>query len=81
MAFEEHLQQLIALLQQEGRSTYRALKRRLTVEDDYLADLTAEVIEAKRLAVDEGGKVFVWVGTTEQGYGESGIEHIRRGLR
>jgi class 3 adenylate cyclase/tetratricopeptide (TPR) repeat protein len=62
MTFEEHLQQLITLLQQEGRITYRALKRRLNVEDDYLADLTAEVIDAKRLAVDEDGKVLVWTG-------------------
>jgi hypothetical protein len=28
MTFEEHLQQLVTLLQQEGRITYRALKRR-----------------------------------------------------
>ena len=42
--------------------TYRALKRRFDLEDDYLADLTAEIIEAKRLAVDEDGKVLVWVG-------------------
>ncbi len=57
--FDEHLAQLIALLQREGRITYRASKRRLNVEDDYLADLTAELIDAKRLAVDEDGKVLV----------------------
>ena len=64
MTFDEHLEQLITLLQREGRMTYRALKRRLNVEDDYLADLTAEIIDAKRLAVDENGKVLVWVGGT-----------------
>jgi len=64
MTFDEHLEQLITLLQREGRMTYRALKRRLNVEDDYLADLTAEIIEAKRLAVDENGKVLVWVGAS-----------------
>src|SRR5258706_13875350 len=62
MTFDEHLEQLISLLQREGRITYRALKRRLNVEDDYLADLTAELIDAKRLAADEDGKVLVWIG-------------------
>ncbi len=63
MTFEEHLQQLITLLQHEGRITYRALKRRLDIDDEYLADLTAEVIDAKRLAVDEDGKVLIWLGS------------------
>ena len=41
--------------------TYRTLKRRLDVEDDYLTDLTAEIIDAKRLTIDESGKVLVWI--------------------
>ena len=60
--FDDLLAQIIGLLQRDGRVTYRALKRRFDLEDDYLADLTAEIIEAKRLAVDEDGKVLVWVG-------------------
>ena len=64
MTFDEHLEQVLVLLQRDGRVTYRALKRRLEVDDDYLADLIAEIIEAKRLAVDEDGKVLVWVGAT-----------------
>ncbi len=64
MTFDEHLEQLISLLQREGRITYRALKRRLDVEDDYLTDLTAELIDAKRLAADEDGKVLVWTGNS-----------------
>ena len=77
MTFDEHLEQLISLLQREGRITYRALKRRLNVEDDYLADLTAELIDAKRLAADEDGKVLVWTGasvgqeTEKRGSGET----------
>ena len=73
MTFEEHLQQLITLLEQEGRITYRALKRRLNVEDDYLADLTAEIIDAKRLAVDEDGKVLVWLEKRRKGEKEKEI--------
>ena len=60
--FDELLAQIIDLIQRDGRVTYRALKRRFDLDEEYLADLTAEIIEAKRLAVDEDGKVLVWVG-------------------
>ena len=38
------------------------LKRRLHLEDDLLEDLKEDLIYAKRLAVDEDGRVLVWVG-------------------
>ena len=60
--FDELLAQIIDLIRRDGRVTYRALKRRFDLDEEYLADLTAEIIEAKRLAVDEDGKVLVWVG-------------------
>jgi class 3 adenylate cyclase/tetratricopeptide (TPR) repeat protein len=62
MTFDEVLAQILALLQREGRVSYRALKRRFGLDDDYLEDLKAEIIEAKQLAVDEEGKVLVWIG-------------------
>jgi class 3 adenylate cyclase/tetratricopeptide (TPR) repeat protein len=64
MTFEELLDQAIALLQRRGRLTYRALKRQLNVDDDYLEDLKAELIQGQRLAVDEAGAVLVWTGGT-----------------
>src|SRR5260221_14346813 len=73
MTFDEHLEQLISLLQREGRITYRALKRRLNVEHDYLADLTGELIDAKRLAADEDGKVLVWTGKNSR---ESSVQRL-----
>src|SRR5262245_57759409 len=63
MTFDEILEKILVLLQHEGRVTYRALKRRFNLDDDYLADLAAELIDAKRLAVDVAGKVLVWTGT------------------
>ena len=45
--------------------SYRALKRRFDLDDDYLEDLKAEIIKAQRLAVDEGGEVLVWVGAED----------------
>src|SRR5260221_14238994 len=60
MTFNEVLQQVRDFLQTEGRVSYRALKRRFALDDDYVEDLKSELIDAKRLAVDEDGKVLVW---------------------
>src|SRR5262245_4450040 len=62
MSFEEILDQAIAMLQRRGRVTYRALKRQFNIDDDYLEDLKAELIQGQRLAVDEEGTVLVWIG-------------------
>jgi class 3 adenylate cyclase/predicted ATPase len=62
MTPNELLTAVVALLQREGRVSYRMLKRRFSVDDAYLEDLKEELIYAKRLAVDEDGKVLVWLG-------------------
>ncbi|MBI3801224.1 MAG: AAA family ATPase [Deltaproteobacteria bacterium] len=64
MTFEEVLDQVQALLQQEKRVSYRALKLRFSIDDDYIEGLKDELIHAKRVAVDEEGKVLVWVGAS-----------------
>src|SRR5215510_10282599 len=63
MTFDEVLAQVRELLEREGRVSYRALRRRFALDDDYLEDLKDELIKAKRLAKDEEGAVLVWVGT------------------
>ncbi len=65
MSFEEILDQAIAMLQRRGRLTYGALKRQFQLDDAYLEDLKAELIEGQRLAVDEDGRVLVWTGGTD----------------
>ena len=62
MTFYEVLAQVLELLQREGRVSYRALKLQFHLDDDYLEGLTEELIEAKRVAIDEGGRVLAWVG-------------------
>ncbi|HSF32320.1 MAG TPA: adenylate/guanylate cyclase domain-containing protein [Candidatus Tectomicrobia bacterium] len=62
MTFDQVLNQVLDLLQREGRVSYRALKRRFDLDPEYLEDLKAELIDAKRLAVDEDGRVLVWAG-------------------
>src|SRR6516225_4797822 len=64
MTFEEILDQAIAMLQRRGRLTYGALKRQFQLDDAYLDDLKAELIEGQRVAVDEDGRVLVWTGGT-----------------
>jgi class 3 adenylate cyclase len=67
MDFYAVLDQVLDLLRQRGRVTYRALKRQFDLDDDVLEDLKAEIIEAHRLAVDEEGRVLVWTGDTAPG--------------
>jgi hypothetical protein len=62
MTFDELLAQIRELLQREQRISYRALKRRFDLDDDYLEDLKEELIYAKRLVADEEGRVLVWLG-------------------
>src|SRR5262245_2590112 len=62
MEFYEMFERVVDLLQRQGRVSYRALKRQFALDDDYLEDLKAELIAAKRLAVDEQGTVLVWIG-------------------
>ena len=62
MTFDEILTQVTELLQRESRVAYRVLKRRFALDDEYIEDLKADLIDAKRVAVDEDGKVLVWAG-------------------
>ena len=62
MTFDEVLTQVLDLLRRQGRVSYRALKRRFDLDDEYIEDLKAEIIQAQRLAVDEDDAVLVWTG-------------------
>jgi class 3 adenylate cyclase/predicted ATPase len=62
MEFAAILAQVIDLLAREKRLSYRALKLRFHLDDAYLEGLKEELIDAKRLAVDEEGRVLVWTG-------------------
>src|ERR671936_782987 len=62
MTFEEILTQVLTLLQREKRLSYRALKVRFGLDDEHLAALRDEIIEAKQLAADDRGLVLVWTG-------------------
>ena len=54
--------QVLAFLHQEHRVAYRILKRQFQLDDETLHDLKDDLIYAKKLAVDEEGRVLVWTG-------------------
>lgn len=62
MGFDEILAQIIHLLQRDGRISYTTLKLRFALDDISLQACKNELIEAKCCAVDEQGKVLVWIG-------------------
>ena len=55
MTFNDILSQTMAMLQQHGRVSYRALKRQFGIDDAFLEDLKYEIIEVQQCAVDHDG--------------------------
>jgi class 3 adenylate cyclase/tetratricopeptide (TPR) repeat protein len=62
MDFYAVLDQVLALLRQRGRVSYRALKRQFDLDDAYLDDLKVEIIEVHQCAVEREGTMLVWTG-------------------
>ena len=57
MDFYVVLDQILSLLRQRQRVTYRALKVQFQLDDEALEALRDELIEAQHLAADEAGFV------------------------
>jgi class 3 adenylate cyclase/predicted ATPase len=72
MRFTDIIDQAKALLQRQGRITYRTLKREFDLDDTALEDLKFELIEGQELAVDKDGKMLVWTGTPSEQRAGSG---------
>ena len=64
MDYDAIVTQALTLLQREQRLSYRVLKLRLQLDDNMLEALKEDLIYAKKLAVDEEGRVLVWTGRT-----------------
>jgi hypothetical protein len=73
MKFSAVVEQVLELLRRQQRISYRALKREFDLDDEYIEDLKAEIIDAQRVAVDEDGKVLVWVGASPVQSAESQV--------
>ncbi len=61
MDFYAVLDQVMALLRQRGRASYRALKVQFQLDDEQLAALKEELIDIQEVAVDKDGKMLVWI--------------------
>src|SRR5215470_4597555 len=82
MDFYEILDQVIALLQQRRRVSYRALKVQFRLDDEALEALKDELIEVHQLARDQDGRMLVWTGeastTPEPTIVQSAQQEVRR---
>src|SRR4029453_16614364 len=54
--------QVIALLRQRGRMTYRTLQRQFQLDDDALHDLKDEILYPPPEVRDDAGRGLVWTG-------------------
>src|SRR6266581_2401967 len=64
MTFDEILEQVITLLKRQGRVSYRALKMRFNLDDEYLDVLKEELLYVHPVRDDEG-RGLVWTGNVE----------------
>ncbi len=62
MDFVAVVDQVIVLLRQRGRMTYRTLQRQFQLDDDALHDLKDELLYAHPEVHDEAGRGLVWTG-------------------
>ena len=60
-----YLHAAIGLLVIEGRLSYRRLQAEFDLNDTQLEALRFELVEVKRLAVDQDGEILAWAGDGE----------------
>src|SRR6266567_9216376 len=65
MDFYAILDQVIALLQQRGKASYRALQLQFKLDDASLDVLKDELIKVHQLARDQDSEMLVWTGEAE----------------
>jgi len=82
MNFYEILDQVIDLLKQRGRLSYRALKVQFKLDDESLEALKDELVAVHQLARDQDGRMLVWTGeastTPEPPIVQSAQQEVRR---
>ncbi len=59
----EVITQVRDFLEQNGRVSYRVLRRQFELDDETLEELKEELIAVQQVAVDDGGKVLAWLGS------------------
>ena len=64
MDFVAVVDQVIALLRQRGRVTYRTLQLQFTLDDAQLAALKDELLYSQPHVIDDAGRGLIWTGDT-----------------
>jgi hypothetical protein len=67
MKFSVVVEQVLDLLQRQGRISSRMLKREFDLDDEVLADLKEELLYSHAQQVREEGPGLVWTGRTTEG--------------
>ena len=62
MDLVEVIKRARALLQSEGRLSYRLLQKQFGLDEDGLDDLKYELIDIQEVAADKDDKMLVWTG-------------------
>ncbi|MEN8181887.1 MAG: adenylate/guanylate cyclase domain-containing protein [Myxococcota bacterium] len=71
----EIISQVRGFLEQNGRISYRMLRRQFELDEETLEDLKEELIQVQRIAADEDGRVLIWTGQAPSpGRAEAQIE-------
>ena len=65
MDFDEVRDKILALLQRDTRVSYRGLKRRFALDDEYLEDLKEDLLYTYPQVVDDEGRGLIWHGKAE----------------
>jgi class 3 adenylate cyclase len=65
MDFYAVLDQVVELLRSRGRVTYGALRLQFGLNDEQVAVLKEELIDAQQLARDEEDRILVWTGDAD----------------
>ncbi len=65
MDFYEVLDQVVDLLKQRGRASYRALKLQFQLDDETLEALQEEILYSQPLVVGDEGRGLIWIGDTD----------------
>ena len=66
MDFFELVDQVVILLRQRRRLTYRALRRQFDLDDEALNELKEEVLYSESRVVDDEGAGLIWTGDAEK---------------
>ena len=73
MDFYAMLDQVVELLRNRGRVSYRALKVHFDLDDDQLEVLKEELLYAHRDAVVEDGPGLIWAGEASHSTAQSDV--------